>query len=208
MSNTYLSRMLSENEKILLSARQHWFIFLSSIMVELLATLIIIAIGALVTIFFPPIAWIGIAVAVVLILVPFIGGVHDFLVWWNRQYIITNRRIVHISGVINKKVTDTSLEKLNDVKMEQTALGRMFNYGDVEILTASELGVDKFRFLADPIQFKTAMLNAKQRLEDNRGVDVDNIPTLIERLDNLRKHGVITETEFQEKKAKLLSRVE
>lgn len=208
MSNTYLSRMLSENEKILLSARQHWFIFLSSIMVELLATLIIIAIGALVTIFFPPIAWIGIAVAVVLILVPFFGGVHDFLVWWNRQYIITNRRIVHISGVINKKVTDTSLEKLNDVKMEQTALGRMFNYGDVEILTASELGVDKFRFLADPIQFKTAMLNAKQRLEDNRGVDVDNIPTLIERLDNLRKHGVITETEFQEKKAKLLSRVE
>ncbi|RPI80244.1 MAG: hypothetical protein EHM41_23095 [Chloroflexi bacterium] len=208
MSNTYLSRMLSENEKILLTTRQHWFLFLSSIMVELLATLIIIAIAALVTIFFPPIAWIGIAVAVVLILVPFIGGVHDFLVWWNRQYIITNRRIVHISGVINKRVTDTSLEKLNDVKMEQTALGRMFNYGDVEILTASELGVDKFRFLADPIQFKTAMLNAKQRLEDNRGVDVDNIPTLIERLDNLRKHGVITETEFQEKKAKLLSRVE
>lgn len=206
MSSSYLSRLLSDNEKVLHVARQHWFIFISSIMVELLATLIIVAIGALVTFFFPPIAWIGIVVAVVLLLVPIIGGVHDFLVWWNRQFIITNRRIVHISGVINKKVTDTSLEKLNDVKMEQSALGRIFNFGDIEILTASELGVDKFRFMADPIHFKTAMLNAKQKLEDRS--DVDDIPTLIERLDALRRAGIISEQEFQEKKDKLLARVE
>ena len=35
--------------------------------------------------------------------------------------------------------------KVNDVKMEQSFLGRLLGYGDIEILTASELGVNLFR---------------------------------------------------------------
>ncbi len=52
---------------------------------------------------------------------------------------------MQISGIFNKSVIDSSLEKVNDIKMDQSALGRMFGYGDIEILTASELGVNLFK---------------------------------------------------------------
>lgn len=223
MATDYLKRMLADEEKILLVARQHWFVFLSSILVELIVTLVIVAIAAIVSTISAVttiIPLISIVVALVLLLVPFIGGLHDFLVWWNRQYIVTNRRVIQISGIFNKNVTDSSLEKVNDVKMEQTVLGRLFNYGDVEILTASELGVNKFRIIGDPIHFKTAMMNAKARLEQPYTIppavtvveeepqeEKEDIPAMLEKLDSLRSRGIITEEEFQDKKAKLLAKI-
>jgi predicted Zn-dependent peptidase len=35
----------------------------------------------------------------------------------------------------------------------------------------------------------------------------DNIPAMIENLDDLRKRGLITEAEFQEKRTKLMSEI-
>jgi uncharacterized membrane protein YdbT with pleckstrin-like domain len=67
--------------------------------------------------------------------------INDILVWSHHQYIVTNWRVLQISGIFNKNVIDSSLEKVNDVKMTQSFFGRIFNYGNVEILTASELGV-------------------------------------------------------------------
>ena len=117
---------------------------------------------------------------------------------------------MQISGIINKNVIDSSLEKVNDVKMEQSIFGRLFDYGDIQILTASELGVNLFRRIDDPIHFKTAMLNAKAALESVQAVVVDSgpkIPALIAQLAELRRQNVITEEEFQAKKAALLAKL-
>lgn len=108
-------------------------------------------------------------------------------------------------------MTDSSLEKVNDVKLEQSFWGRLLDYGNIEILTASELGVNKFNQVGQPIRLKTAMLNAKENLEQGQagpkqGAEPD-IVSLIAQLDSLRKHGVLTEEEFQRKKAQLLAKL-
>jgi uncharacterized membrane protein YdbT with pleckstrin-like domain len=125
---------------------------------------------------------------------------------------VTNRRVIQISGVFNKDVVDSSLEKVNDVKMSQSFFGRMFGYGDIEILTASELGVNLFHEIADPIDFKTAMLNAKERMGfEEMGMEMHHtnadIPSMIEKLDILRRRGILSEAEFQQKKAELLAKM-
>ena len=101
--------------------------------------------------------------------------------------------------------------KVNDVKMEQSFLGRLLDYGDIEILTASELGANLFRRIGRPIRFKTAMLNAKAKLETEQASggrrQEPDVPALIEQLDGLRKQGVLTEEEFQKKKAELLTKL-
>ncbi|MEN6300163.1 MAG: PH domain-containing protein, partial [Anaerolineaceae bacterium] len=132
----------------------------------------------------------------------------DIFKWLNHQYIITNRRVIQVSGIFNKSVTDSSLEKVNDVHMDQSFLGRIFDYGDVEILTASELGVNQFKRIAKPVEFKTAMLNAKESLEHG-DVEIfnENIPDMIARLDKLRSQGILNEEEFQKKKSELLSKL-
>jgi len=210
MAKSYIESLLGEHEKIVYVARQHWFVLLSSITVELVMLVVIVAIGVALPLIFPVIgSTILLIIPLLLLIVPFLGGLRDTLTWWNRQYIITNRRVMHVSGVFSKNVTDSSLEKVNDVKLEQSAVGRMFNFGDIQILTASELGVANFQRIGEPIRFKTAMINAKEMLEHGEQVnmDLDDIPAMIARLDALRKQGVLSEEEFQSKKSQLLSKI-
>ncbi|HVY34591.1 MAG TPA: PH domain-containing protein, partial [Caulobacteraceae bacterium] len=78
--------------------------------------------------------------------------------------VVTNRRVIQLSGVFTKEVIDSALDKVTDVRTEQSLLGRMFNYGDVEVLTASETGKNLFRMIAEPLAFKRAMLDAQHAL--------------------------------------------
>jgi hypothetical protein len=114
--------------------------------------------------------------------------------------------------VFNKNVTDSSLDKVNDVKLSQSFLGRMLGYGNIEILTASELGVNMFMHIGNPIQYKAAMINAKEKLERapaevSPARPAPNMADLLTQLDTLRQHGVLTEEEFQAKKADLLKKM-
>ncbi len=208
MAKTYLQELLAKNERILLITRQHWFVLFSSIALEILLIIIIVA-GVSALSFVYPMAMAGF----ILVLVPLIGMLRDITIWYNREYVVTNRRVIQISGVFRKDVVDSSLEKVNDVKMSQSFFGRLFDYGDVEILTASEIGVNLFKRIGDPVKFKTAMLNAKEQLGfDNEVAGAESraardIPTLIAELDELRKKGVISEEEFQKKKTELLQKM-
>jgi len=210
MAKLYIETLLGENERILMTSRQHWFMLASAIFFEISAILLLFVLTIIVVLTRPEFAVLISVVGFLLILIPIGTMTRDILIWSNHQYLITNWRVMQIQGVINKNVTDSSLEKVNDVKMTQSALGRLFGYGDIEILTASELGVNKFRQIDNPIQFKSAMINAKADLESVQAVVVEsqpNIPSLIAQLAELRRQEVITEEEYQAKKANLLSKL-
>ncbi|HSL27745.1 MAG TPA: PH domain-containing protein, partial [Anaerolineales bacterium] len=188
---------------------KHWSVLFGNIALEvvLIIALIVISIALAPLVAFPTVP-----LGFVLVLVPLVGMVRDVLLWYNRQYIVTNRRVIQTSGVFSKDVVDSSLEKVNDVKLSQSFWGRLFDYGDIEILTASEVGANVFRSIGNPIRFKTAMLNAKERLEFGsevavQGSAIADIPSLIARLDDLRKKGLISEAEFQQKKTELLAKM-
>jgi uncharacterized membrane protein YdbT with pleckstrin-like domain len=204
MADSYLNSLLGEKEKIILEARQHWLVLLGEIASELLLSLAIIVLVVGLAIFFP-LALLGL----VILLAPAASLTRDVLIWSNRKYIITNRRVIQLSGVLSKDVADSSLEKVNDVKLDQSFFGRIFGYGDIEVLTASELGVNKIRRIANPIQYKIALVNAKAQLEGVAGgpASGSDVPALLSQLDALRQKGVITDAEFQEKKAKLMAKI-
>jgi uncharacterized membrane protein YdbT with pleckstrin-like domain len=208
MADTYLNSLLGENESILLVTRQHWLVMAGEILVE---SLLSIAILVLITILFTVLPNPFVPLGYLLLLLPAASMARDILIWANRKYIVTSRRVVQISGVFSKNVTDSSLEKVNDVKMSQSFMGRMLDFGDIEILTASELGVNLFRRIGNPIRFKTAMINAKERLEREPAAGSPrrsaSVPDLLAQLDELRQHGVLTEAEFQKKKAELLAKM-
>jgi uncharacterized membrane protein YdbT with pleckstrin-like domain len=219
MAGHYLQNLLGERENIILATRHHWFVLASSIVLEaVLVFFIFIAtiagtiylIGQTISVW-----WILTLLGFLLLIVPITTGTRDILNWSNHQFIITNNRVMQISGIFNKSVIDSSLDKVNDIKMDQSALGRMFGYGDIEILTASELGVNLFKKIDNPVKFKSALINAKASLE--HAVEVvqeikpdepqQNIPEMISKLADLRTQGILTEVEFQQKKAELLSKI-
>jgi uncharacterized membrane protein YdbT with pleckstrin-like domain len=216
----YLEDLMGKNEQIVLITRPHWITIVGALLINGFLVLLLLGIGVLSSLFLGPLAWIGLAVVGVIALVPLWRLVSDWLHWLNDLYVVTNRRIIQAQGIINKHVIDSSLEKINDVVLTQSALGRMLGYGDLQILTGSEIGVNLLRRIAEPVRFKTEMLNQKEAMGQMGAFEVKaqrtlaaapptagDIPELIAELDELRKKGLITEAEFQEKKAKLLSQI-
>lgn len=185
-----------------------WRAALAGILILALALLLMLQPG------YSFIGWIALVVA----LVPLAEVVRIFLDWLNERYIITNRRVMMIKGTINKHISDSALEKVNDVHMTQSIIGRLLRYGTVEIITGADVGVNMFRRISNPVRFKREMLNAKEQVHDSPAVatrvpevpssaaDAD-IPDLIAELDELRRKGIITEQEFQTKKQELLDRL-
>jgi uncharacterized membrane protein YdbT with pleckstrin-like domain len=161
----YAENLLSTGERITHREKQHWFVFVWGARYTILA-IIIAGIGAVLqtNLSSPWREILGWAAAIM-----FVGGL--LLLGWtilryiNQEYVLTNRRVIQVEGVLNKKVTDSSLEKVNDVVLTQSIFGRMFGFGDLEVLTASESGISKFRMLVEPVRFKRAMLDAKHEYE-------------------------------------------
>jgi len=207
---SYVSQLLGEKEEVLLVSRQSWVGLLREIVIDLILVIIVVGVTLVAVSALPP-PW-G-YLAALLLVVPLARFITRFINWFNREYIVTNLRVIQVDGTVNKNVIDSSLEKVNDVRLTQSVLGRLFNYGDVEILTASELGTNKFEQISDPIRFKTEMLNAKERMGSDEstagspGPRPPDVPALIASLSALRSQGMITEEEFQQKKAELLARM-
>jgi uncharacterized membrane protein YdbT with pleckstrin-like domain len=207
MTDKYLKQVLGTQEIVIMVTRQHWFILLGSIIPEILIVVVLV-LGIIALSAFNPLAFLGLIV----LIIPCISLTRDYLIWNNKRYIVTNRRIIHTFGVFNKNIIDSSLEKVNDVKMAQSVMGRLLNFGTIEILTASELGVNKFFHISNPIHFKTAMLDAKENISSDDEIVVhggkkEDIPGVIEKLGQLRDKGILSEQEFQTKKDDLLAKL-
>ncbi len=213
----YLEGLMGRKEEIVFKSRQHWLVIVPKLALWTVVLLLVVLIT--VSLALTPLH--GRALVLLLALAfPLWRIMVNFLNWWNEQYVITNRRVIQLEGIINKHSIDSSLEKVNDVVLQQSAIGRVLNYGDVQILTASELGVNLFRRMARPVRFKTEMLNQKEamsqldifegkaaRVLDEDAPTAGDIPELIAELDELRKRRIITDEEFQQKKKALLARL-
>lgn len=161
----YLSEILSNQEEVLLITRPHWFVLIGKTILWILALVALLTVSAVMAVTAPPVFFIPLVLAVV----PLGFWFWEYLVWSNRMNVMTDRRVIQMEGVFNKHVSDSMLEKLNDVKTSQSFFGRMFGYGDIELLTASEQGVNVLRMINDPLGFKREMLNAKERMHDEGG---------------------------------------
>ena len=178
----YADTLLADGEIVARRSRQHWLALLAKARWALLSwlvtigALIIIAVFKLEGIARDVLGWIALASLVVGIVLFF---VHAWR-WWAQDYIVTNRRIMKVEGVFNKHAADSSLEKINDAVLSQGILARMLGYGDLDILTAADTAIDRYRMLAGAAAFKIEMLNRKHALDLEIG---GSMPTPPVRLD-------------------------
>lgn len=162
---SYADGLLSTGERIIHRDKQHWFVLLWDARFSILAIVLGVVLAIVKEQATPPASDAMNVLAIVLI----VGGLAvvawAILDFWNHEYVLTSRRVIEVSGVLNKRSADSSLEKINDAILVQTLIGRIFGFGDLEVLTASEAGISEFRMLIDPVKFKRKMLDAKHEYE-------------------------------------------
>jgi uncharacterized membrane protein YdbT with pleckstrin-like domain len=214
----YLEDLMANNERIEAATRGHWTGLIARILVPGILLLLGIALAVAGNVFGVGILeqWgivgstqtiVRVIFALALIVYPLIAFVLQYLYWSNQRYIVTNFRLIHIHGVLRKDVRDSSLEKVNDIVTTQSILGRILDYGNLDILTSSESTGSELRHIGRPLRFKTAILEAKQRLDSAAVTGGKSVPELLSQLAELRDRGVVTEDEFQREKKQLLDRM-
>ena len=168
----YADTLLANGEIVVVRSRQHWLALIAKARWALLAWLVaLVAVG--ISLYF---GLDGTAADVVggLALIALVVGIVLFFLhawrWWAQDYIVTNRRIMKVEGVFNKHAADSSLEKINDAVLRQGIVARMLGYGDLDILTAADSAIDRYRMLASAAQLqdRDAQPQARPRPRDRR----------------------------------------
>jgi membrane protein YdbS with pleckstrin-like domain len=80
--------------------------------------------------------FISVVVLIWLIVLIFIGW--RMLDWWYDRFILTNKRIMVVSGLVTRTVGMMPLVRVTDMKYEQSPLGRMLNYGTFVVESAGQ----------------------------------------------------------------------
>ena len=129
------------------------------------------------------------------------------------DYVLTNHRIIQEIGVLSRRSMDSRLDKINNVEHRQTLWGRLLNYGDVEIDTASETGAALFRNISHPLPFKNAILAAAEQYRGASRMPLAAVsagPSGAERMRQLKAlldDGLISAEEYEAKRRELLSQL-
>jgi len=231
--------LLASGERVLVVRQRHWFTFIQAARWFVL----VLVVGLIVGFFGSKVDGNGVSGVLntifnwgfgVFAVAGLLGLVWYYLAWRRERYLVTTRRVIEAGGVINKWSRDTSLSMITDMVVDHPLLGRILGYADIDLLTASEAGTNKIRYLPDADGFKRSLLDAKYEHELELGgghrPGEQPVPTLppaapapvaaasdhltaeemdesITRLADLRDRGLITPEEFEAKKRELLDRL-
>lgn len=93
-------------------------------------------------------------------------GCLAFLIWRildfkTNIWIVTSARIIDEYGVLSHNAKESPLDKVNNVTVHQSFLGRIIGYGDIQIQTAAEMGATTYGLVSSPKTLKAAVTNCQ-----------------------------------------------
>jgi uncharacterized membrane protein YdbT with pleckstrin-like domain len=212
---------LDDDEELIFNLREHWLTFAAPAGI-LVAGLIflIIAIGIGWT-WLTTFAWIVFAVTA-------LNAARGYAQWTSTAFVLTSERVMYRTGLFRKSGVEIPLERINNMNFEQSLLERMVGAGDLLIESAGASGQSRFENVNHPDRVANAISRAADLRNErmNRPI-VQQVaapppppqsapapasagPGLVDQirqLDELRKQGLLTDAEFEQKKADLLGRM-
>jgi uncharacterized membrane protein YdbT with pleckstrin-like domain len=198
---SFANEQLLPGENLILLARQHTLVLFRPFLLNIFVLVVLAGVS-----YYSQRAWL-----MAFLIFPLVYLLWEYLSWRNREYILTDRRVVRQEGVLSISSFDAPLDKINNVFHTQSFMGRILKYGEVALETASEQGTTTFEFLSHPVAFKNAIVHQRELYKSDTGMGIkysqQTIPQLIEELASLRSRNIITESEFQEKKRSLLEKM-
>jgi uncharacterized membrane protein YdbT with pleckstrin-like domain len=200
-------KLLNEGEDVVLDLRPHWWFLAGP--VATLVGLIVLSIVVQATLDSHPATLISAA----LVVIAMVWFVARYAKWTTTNFVVTTDRLIHRSGVIAKHGKEIPLERLNDIAFHQSIFERLIGAGDLMIESGGERGQQTFSDIRKPAVVQNIIyrqIEAGQARDADRAAGLRtsaSIPDQLDRLDDLRRRGVITQAEFDAKKAKLLDQM-
>ena len=87
------------------------------------------------------------------------------IMFWMRQrdiWVVTNQRVIDERGIFSLYSMESPLDKITNVSVSQSLLGRVLCYGLVQIQTAGEAGVTEEAKIMQPRAFREAIFEQRE----------------------------------------------
>ena len=217
------TKLLNDGEELVLDLRPHWWYMAKPTLVLLGAIVLGLVIATQLDgggFWNNTARWVD----VVLIVGTLLWFGARYAKWVTTNFVVTTDRLIYRVGVFAKQGIEIPLERVNTVFFNQSIFERLLGAGDLSIESGGETGKQTFSDIRKPSYVQNEiyrqmesnnarMYSGRQGMGDVPSTasaavpDHLSVPQQIEKLDELRQRGVLTEAEFAEKKAELLKRM-
>ena len=199
-------KMLNDGEDVILDITPHW-----STLAKPVAALVVVLVATLATVVLTSVGALQLALAAVLLVAAGWVGI-KVLERRNTNFVVTTDRIVYRSGVIAKHGKEIPLERVNDISFKQSVFERLIGTGDLSIESAGAQSRETFGDIPKPSLVQNEIYRQMEAATNRHaaraaGSAPASVPEQIEKLDDLRQRGIITQAEFDAKKQQLLDRL-
>jgi uncharacterized membrane protein YdbT with pleckstrin-like domain len=148
---SYVERVLQPGEQVRHVSSIHWIVYWPGVAVALLA---VAAYWFGETRLLPRVwQYTSYALALVAVILVF----REWYQWWITEIAVTNRRVIYKKGWIRRHTNEMNMDKVESVQVDQSILGRMFDFGTVKILGTGE-GFEALRTIAGPIKLRNNII--------------------------------------------------
>jgi uncharacterized membrane protein YdbT with pleckstrin-like domain len=152
---SYVSRTLGANEKQLYLTGYHWLYWLGTAIIGLPFIGV-----ALFTIPYDGFDYLYLAAAVI----PFFYAVYYFFHGIALEVAVTSDRFVKKTGFISITSEEVSLDKIEEVNVNETILGRIFGYGTVDV-HGTGAGAIHVKMVTDPVRLRREIQTAREQIK-------------------------------------------
>ncbi|ETR77483.1 membrane protein [Afipia sp. P52-10] len=146
----YIDDILQPGEKVLYSTTIHWIVYLPALLAWVVAVVFFALQRGAVT---DGLNILWLALSLVSMLIALYWTVRAWFRRWTTETDVTNFRVVHKEGFIQRRTFEMNLDKVESVDVTQSIPGRLLNYGDVLIRGVGE-GDKDIRMIGSPLQFR------------------------------------------------------
>jgi uncharacterized membrane protein YdbT with pleckstrin-like domain len=143
MISTYIERHLMEDESLEHITRLHAIVLLAPAMI------VSVLAGTLSIVSDMPIAWYAVAIFLFLAASRLLDRLVLYL---TSEFGVTSKRVLGKTGLVRLNTVDIVLAKVEAIRINQSILGRIFDFGDV-LVTGTGGTVEVLAFIPDPVEF-------------------------------------------------------
>lgn len=154
-------------ERPIITTRQHWVLVAPAIVgavIVMIAGLIAIALVPSKVLGYNVGSFRGLA-ALILVGVMALTIMNKYLLWKQKEYILTDHRIVMSGGIIARSTESIALNRVQDTFIRQSGLEQLFSSGDIEIESAGKEGREILRWIPKAQTFYNALMQACESLQ-------------------------------------------
>ena len=199
-------KYLNDAEEIILDLRPHWFFLFGPALALIASLALAIWVSQAVDSDFALFPALALAVVTLLLFLV------RFAQWVTTDFVLTTDRLIYRKGIVSRQGKEIPLERVNDVSFQQSLFQRMMHAGDLMVESGGERGQSHFGHFANPQDIQNEIHRA---IEAAAARDADRMAgrrelsplDQLEKLEELRQRGVISQAEFEVKKATLLDRL-